>query len=256
MTARNVQGWQLVFRHPSVACSTGTGFRQPAKLESRRLILPASKASSRLTERHQRLVEELEEIFLSEGFRDLTINDLAARLKCSKRTLYEIAPTKQEIFLLVMERWLARVRNMGSLAAAEKLDPADRLRAYMSPGVTESAIASSRFVEDVRSLRPATLLLESHQRERISVLRDIVEDGVKSGRFRPVHAHLVAEMYLASVARFNQPEFLRDAGVSFSEAFSELYQILTEGLMRRAGSVRARRAAPSASVATAEAQDL
>lgn len=197
------------------------------------MILPASNTSGRLTERHQRLVEQMEEIFLAEGFRDLTINELAARLKCSKRTLYELAPTKQEVFLLVMERWLARVRHMGSLAAAERLDPADRLRAYLSPGVTESAMASSRFVEDVQSLRPATLLLEAHQRERISVLREIVEDGVRSRRFRPVHAHLVAEMYLASVARFNQPEFLREAGLSFSEAFSELYQILTEGLVPR-----------------------
>ncbi|MFD1190806.1 TetR/AcrR family transcriptional regulator [Phenylobacterium conjunctum] len=213
------------------------------------MIPPAPTVGVRLTERHQRLVEEMEAIFLSEGFRDLTVNDLAARLRCSKRTLYELAPTKQEIVLLVMERWLARVRYMGSLAAAEKLDPADRMQAYLTPGVTESAMASSRFVEDVQSLRPATLLLEAHQRERINVLREIVENGVRSGRFRPVHAHLVAEMCLASIARFNQPEFLRDAGLSFSEAFSELYQILTEGLAPRSGTRRGRRdtSRPSAS---------
>lgn len=197
-------------------------------------MLPTSNTSSRLSERHQRLVEQMEEIFLSEGFRDLTINDLAARCKCSKRTLYDLARSKQEIVLLVMERWLARIRHMGILAASEKIDPVERLQAYLSPGVTESAKASSRFVEDVRSLRPATLLLEAHQRERIRVLRDLIDDGVKRRRFRPVHAHLVAEIYLASVARFNEPQFLREAGVSFSEAFAELSQILTEGLIPRA----------------------
>ncbi len=182
-------------------------------------------------ERHRDIVEALEKVFLEEGFRDVTVGELAARLKCSKRTLYELAPSKQELFVLVVERWLDRIRHLGWAGALEHDDPQKRIIAYLEPGVSQSRLASRRFLQDLQSFRPAYMLLEAHQRERTSVLRDIVQDGIKRGRFRNLHAPLVAEVFLAAVSRMNEPDFLANAGISFSDAFSELYDLFLKGLI-------------------------
>ncbi|WP_337188171.1 TetR/AcrR family transcriptional regulator [Phenylobacterium sp.] len=183
------------------------------------------------SERHRDLVEALERLFMQEGFRSVTVDDLAGRLKCSKRTLYEIAPSKQELFLLVVQRWLDRIRHLGWAGALEHDDPERRLVAYLEPGVAESRTASGVFLEDLQSYRPAMALLENHQRERTNVLRDIIEDGIRRGRFRAVHSALVAEMFLAAVGRINEPEVLDRAGIGFSDAFSEFYVLLLNGIV-------------------------
>jgi AcrR family transcriptional regulator len=192
--------------------------------------LERSERPSAVSERHRDLIEALEALFLDEGFRTITVDELAARLKCSKRTLYELAPSKQELFLLVVERWLHRIRHLGWAGALKHDDPEKRIIAYLDPGVSQSRTASRRFLEDLQSYRPALALLEAHQRERTSVLRDIVEDGMQRGRFRRLHPALVAEVFQAAVGRLNEPDFLDNAGISFSDGFSELYELFLNGL--------------------------
>ncbi len=50
---------------------------------------------SKLSERQRQLLAALENVYLCEGYRSLTVSDLAEKLKCSKRSLYELAPSKQ-----------------------------------------------------------------------------------------------------------------------------------------------------------------
>lgn len=187
------------------------------------------------SERQKSLLEELESLFFANGFRTITVDELASRLKCSKRTLYELAPSKQELFILVIESWLERIRHLGWQGALQHDDPEKRIMAYLEPGVTESRPASRQFLADLQSYRPALALLEAHQAQRTKVLMEIVEDGIRRGRFKPVHSALVAEIFLASVNRINEPAVLARAGVEFSEAFDELFRILTNGLFRHEG---------------------
>ena len=183
-------------------------------------------------DRRRTLIAQLEKLFLEEGFRDLTVDEIAAHLRCSKRSLYQIAPSKLELFLRILEQFLDRIRRMGSRAVLEHDDPAARLAAYMEPGYIETKRASRRFVEDIQASKPALQLLESHQRERMNTLRDIVDDGIRRDQFRKVNSFLVAEAYLAAIAKIDDPEFLRRAGLGFSEAFAELYRLIAYGVFR------------------------
>lgn len=184
------------------------------------------------SERHKALLADVEALFFAHGFRAITVDEMASRLKCSKRTLYELASSKQELFLLVIEDWLERIRHLGWQGALQHDDPERRIMAYLEPGVTESRPASRQFLTDLQSYRPALALLEAHQAQRTKVLMEIIEDGIRRERFKPFHAALVAEIFLAAVGRINEPAALERSGVEFSEAFDELFRILTHGLFR------------------------
>lgn len=187
------------------------------------------------SDRQKELLAELEALFFASGFRTITVDEIAARLKCSKRTLYEIAPSKQELFILVIESWLDRIRHLGWQGALKHDDPEQRVMAYLEPGVVESRPASRQFLADLQSYRPALALLEAHQAQRTNVLMEIIDDGIRRGRFKPFHSALVAEIFLAAVNRINEPTMLERTGVEFSQAFDELFRILTTGLFRDAG---------------------
>ncbi len=202
-------------------------------------FLMTSRLTQQLTpgsDRQKALLAELEAMFLANGFRTITVDEIAARLKCSKRTLYEIAPSKQEMFILVIESWLERIRHLGWQGALQHDDPEQRMMAYLAPGVVESRPASRKFVADLQSYRPALALLESHQTQRTNVLMEIIEDGIRRGKFKPFHSALVAEIFLAAVNRINEPSMLERTGVGFSQAFDELFRILTTGLFQNPGN--------------------
>jgi AcrR family transcriptional regulator len=188
-----------------------------------------AEPSSRQTE----ILDALEAIYLREGFRSLGMGELASRLRCSRRTLYELAPTKPELFLLVLERFLARIRALGEERAAAEPDPRARIAALLEPGISETRRAGEAFAADVAAYEPARRMLERHQRARMAQLRDVLEEGIASGVFRGVHAVLVAEVMLAAVGRASDPALLRRAGLSMSEAFEECSRLIQHGLLHR-----------------------
>ncbi|MBT5153346.1 MAG: TetR/AcrR family transcriptional regulator [Gammaproteobacteria bacterium] len=202
-----------------------------AKRKSASRPKPQSQSMSR-AERREQTRQELEALFLREGFRDLTVASIAKRLKCSNRSLYDIAPSKEEMFLVVLNQWLERIRHLGWQAALAHTDSIERIEAFLKPGVTETRGASAAFIEDVRSYLPAKQILARHQEERMEVLGDIIESGIKQGSFRKLHSYLVAEFLLSAATKIDELDFQSKAGLSFSDAFEELYELLLHGLLK------------------------
>jgi AcrR family transcriptional regulator len=109
-------------------------------------ILPA-EAERQLTARQRQLLDELEKQVATEGLTDLTMAEIAAQLNCSLRTLYGLAPSRDELVLMVVDRSLRRIGR----AAVESLDPdmspLEALRAYLqaaNEAVQPSTVAYSR----------------------------------------------------------------------------------------------------------------
>jgi AcrR family transcriptional regulator len=183
-------------------------------------------------QRREAVLDALEMIFQKRGFREVTIGELAGRLQCSRRVFYEIASTKEGLFLLVLDRLLRRVRRLGD-EALNLADPADRFARFLEPGFTQRPHAGTAFFADIDSLPAARRLLERHQRERVEGVRQILEDGVRVRRFREVHPFLVSEAARLMALRIKDPTFLASAGLSASQAFEEFAGILLHGLSRR-----------------------
>jgi len=181
--------------------------------------------------RRDELLERLTEIFLREGFRHVTVGELAQRLRCSRRALYELAPTKEGLFLLVVDDLLERIRRSGDDAARATADLPHRIEAYLSPGISETARASQFFTSDVAGFPAAKRLMEEHQRRRMEGLRGIIAEGVERGVFRGFDPHLVAEVFALAYRRATDPDFLSGANLSMTEAYRELSQLLRHGLL-------------------------
>ena len=62
----------------------------------------------RLTDRQREVLERLGDLF-DDGFVHLTMADIAGRVGCSLRTLYDLAPSRDELVLTVVDRNLRRI---------------------------------------------------------------------------------------------------------------------------------------------------
>src|SRR5204862_2617190 len=67
--------------------------------------------SRRGAARREELFDGLVALLLREGFSELTLDDIAARLRCSKRTLYRLARSKQQLVLAAVVHFLQQATS-------------------------------------------------------------------------------------------------------------------------------------------------
>jgi len=191
---------------------------------------------SRWSARQNEIFDELQAIFLAEGFRRLTIADLVERLHCSRRTLYSLAPSREELVLIVVDRMF---RHMGIEARARLAvhdDPAEALDEYIKTFTTTLRGASRAFTEDLDTYVPTRHVYDRHVRIALDILRTVIERGVQDGRFAPFSPAVVVEILDAGVERLRHPEVLMRTGLSMSEAVSELSELIRHGLVVPGGA--------------------
>jgi AcrR family transcriptional regulator len=188
--------------------------------------------TSRRSERQSEILDALEGVFLEEGFRHLTVADLVDRMHCSRRTLYGLAPSREELVLVVVDRLLNRMGVEANARAAQHDDPGDAIAAYLDTGITTLRRARPAFIEDLETYLPTRHLYDRHIAIAKAVLRGLVEEGISRGLFRGFHAPLIAVILDAAVDRIRRPEALARAGVSSSQAVAELSALIRHGLRR------------------------
>lgn len=175
--------------------------------------------------------DRLEMLFLASGFRDLTMGEIAKKMRCSRRRLYQVADAKESLFLLMMGRFFERIRTEGWARANAEPSFELKIGAFLSPGIEGALRLSARAQEDLANFAEGRAVFDDHQEKRISGLERIIQDGIDKGVFRGVHAYLAAELMLLIVRRVRDPGFQARAGMTFSEALAEISLLIRHGLL-------------------------
>src|ERR687894_1921125 len=97
-----------------------------------RTVPPSDAGGAQLTRRQAELLDQLEELFLAEGFARFTLDDLAVRLHCSKSTLYALAESKERLALRVVKHFFRKATDAVEAQTVTEADPARRVTAYLS----------------------------------------------------------------------------------------------------------------------------
>ncbi|HET9063075.1 MAG TPA: TetR/AcrR family transcriptional regulator [Candidatus Binatia bacterium] len=182
-------------------------------------------------DRHERLLHRIEEIFLRDGFRRVTVAELAATLHCSRRAVYQIAESKEDLFVLVLDRVLGRIEHAGGAAATAAAGAGNKITAFIQPGLTELRNATPTFFADIAAHPPAQKLLKRHQDTRERELCKLIERGVRSGECRRVHAEVAAQALLAAYRAITSPAFLSNVDISLMDAVGEGRDLFLYGLL-------------------------
>jgi AcrR family transcriptional regulator len=181
--------------------------------------------------RRRQLLDELVELLLAEGFATFTLDDLAARLRCSKRTLYSLAGSKEQLVRAAVVHFFRRATVAVEEAVAGEPDPAARIATYLHAVAAALRPASATFIDDVAGFAPAAEVYERNTRAAAARIGAFVDEGVTAGAFREVHAGFVAEVVAATMVRIQQRQVAGATGLSDAEAYRELAALVTHGLL-------------------------
>ncbi len=184
-----------------------------------------------LPKRLERVIEEAESLFMEEGFLHFGTTELAARLRCSKRALYSIAPTREEFFELILERHLARMNREMIAAAKAAPNCIAALCAPMETVIAAFGNESNRFNNDLKSFPAGLRVLKRTDKQRLRLAEETIAQGVRIGAFRKVDPHLVAAALHAAAMRVTDPQFLSESTMTWAQALREVFRLFFQGLL-------------------------
>lgn len=183
--------------------------------------------------RRSDLLDQMEGIFLAEGFSGLTIDDLCRRLKCSKSTLYSVAESREQIIQAVTRHFFARATETIEAEVADEIDPGRRITRYLD-GVGRAMRRNSvAFYVDMISYEPTASIYRVNSQAAARRVRGFIEGGVASGAFRRGDAALAGQAVALLIEGVQSGELLEQTGLTAGEAFSELGELLVHGLSVR-----------------------
>jgi AcrR family transcriptional regulator len=190
----------------------------------------APAADAALTRRQAELLDQLEALFLAEGFSRFTLDDLALRLRCSKSTLYALAGSKEQLAHRVVKHFFRKATAAVEADTGTEGDPALRVTAYLNAVARALSPAGPAFHRDLDSFPPGREIYERNTAAAADRVRELIGDGVAQGRFREVHPALIADTVTTLMFRIGRGDTERATGLDDATAYRELAALLLHGI--------------------------
>jgi AcrR family transcriptional regulator len=193
---------------------------------SRVIGVTAAAPNRRVTRRQAELLNRLLELFLAEGFSQFTLDDLAARLHCSKTTLYQIAPSKEQLSAAVVVHFFRRTTDFVEHHVAQAGTPAERIATYLRAAAAALKPASRAFLADMAAFGPARAVYERNTRIAADWVRDLLREGRVSGDFRDLDDAFVGEVVAQVMHGIVTGDLTRRTGLTDAQAYERLARLV------------------------------
>lgn len=187
----------------------------------------------RPTARQAHLFDQLVTLFLAEGFARFTLDEIAARLRCSKSTLYALAENKDRLVRAVTVHFFKGAAERVEADVDTAVGAQARITAYLEAVGRELEPASPQFIEDLDHTPVAHEVYERNTRLAADRVHRLISEGVESGELRAVHAAFAADLVASVMVRIQQRIVAENTGLEDAQAYRELAALLTYGLSAR-----------------------
>lgn len=187
----------------------------------------------------QRIIAGARRHFLAQGFRGVTMDDLAVELGMSKKTLYAHFASKVALVEAVMRDKFAEVEaELASLDSAQKTDFASMLHAMLSTLQKQTSEIQPPFLRDIRTEAPDLFRLVEEKRADLiqRYFGKLFREGRRSGMIRKdIPTWLIIEIMLAATRAVVNPQRLLELELTPKIAFSAIVTVMLEGVMTDKG---------------------
>jgi len=215
--------------------TTSTGQVTSSDITRRLKAIPAPRPmldrdrQHQLTQRQREILVELGEMF-GHGFAELTMAEIASRLNCSLRTLYGLAPSRDELVLTVIDLSLWEIGRNAMGAIHSDMSPLDALRAYLSAATVAVSGTTRELARDLAAMPAAERRNGAHSEYLVAVSRGLLDLAVERGDIPPIDTAAVARVVASLGHDFAQPDAMAELQASPKDAADLMTDVILRGL--------------------------
>ena len=163
-----------------------------------------NKRTKIYTKKHHETIEDLEKL-LEKGVPDLTMSEIASKLKISLRTLYEIAPSKDQLILMTMDNILKRLGKHALDSVSNIQSPIEKLEQYLF--IVNQAVGPkfNIFLKDIGKINGSKKMADYHENFISNYTQKLLDDAVKINEIKKIDTKAFS-ILLGGIGR----EFLKE----------------------------------------------
>ena len=144
-----------------------------------------NKNSRIYTKRHHEIINALERL-LEQGVPELTMSEIAKKLKISLRTLYEIAPSRDKLILMTMDNILKKLGKF-AMDSVEDIDsPINKLEKYLF--IVNQAVGPKfdRFLIDMEKINGSKTTADYHENFIKNYIKKLLEEAIEKKEIKSI----------------------------------------------------------------------
>ena len=181
------------------------------------------------TKRQIEIMDALEAM-LQKGVPDLTMSEFAKKLKISLRTLYEIAPSKDELILMTMNNILVKLGKLAIDSVANINSPIKKLEKYLC--IVNQAVGPKfdTFVRDIENIKGSQKMADYHENFIKNYTKNLLKESILKKEIKSIDVSAFA-ILLGGIGR----EFLKEKNkktinMSPEESANSITKIILNGI--------------------------
>lgn len=192
-----------------------------------------------MIEEKKNLLKNITESFLSKGFYKTTMDEIAADLRVSKKTIYKYFPTKENLINLIIHSIVFTVRKEFRKILNEDKTSVEKMLLISGFFVTTASRINFNTLLEIKKLGPQfwEKVEKLRAREIFSNFGRLIEQGQKEGYVVPAPKELILQIYIAAIQAVINPDFIVKNEFSTRQAGEMTIEIIFNGVLTEEGKV-------------------
>jgi AcrR family transcriptional regulator len=186
-----------------------------------------------------RIVRQAREHFFEHGYCQCTMDDLAAELGMSKKTLYVYFPSKAALMAAVIDDLGREIRaSAEALFTNRQLNFAEKLRGFAEGMMERLTKTNPRLLRDLQRFAPDLHRQAAEMREKNIpyIFGRFIEEGQLAGMVRPdIDAPFAVQFFLQAMQGLAQPATMERLGLNPRDIAPRAIGLFFGGLLTPAG---------------------
>ncbi len=187
----------------------------------------------------ERILTQAEQMFIQFGYSKVTMDEIAASLGMSKKTLYKFFPGKEALVKEMITSMKCSIDDHIEFVWSNKeMDFMDKLKSVMNFIGKQTTKLHGPLLEDLHKNIPE-VWQEIHDFRKANAVKrfsTFINEGVEKGVFRKdIDRQLIVLFYLHAIQGLINPETLSQLPYSANQVFDAIIRIIFEGTLTEEG---------------------
>ncbi|HEX7357675.1 MAG TPA: TetR/AcrR family transcriptional regulator [Ignavibacteriaceae bacterium] len=184
-----------------------------------------------------KIIEQTEDKFFRDGFYKTTMDEIAAELRMSKKTIYKFFPSKDDLVMAIANNFMKGMKSKIVPALSSEKNAIEKLEELIKILAKGSEKITIQRMEEIRRYYPN--LWDEIDKFRTQMMfgniTKVIDQGKKEGLFIDYPTNIVMNVLVASVRNIVNPEFILNNNFSIIEAARYAFKIIIGGIVTEKG---------------------
>ena len=189
------------------------------------------KRQETFTKRHHEIIQDLEKM-LEKGVPDLTMSQIASNLKISLRTLYEIAPSKDELIIMITDSILRKHGKYALESISDIKSPLKKLEKYLFTVNQVVGPKFNTFFKDIEKIKGLEKIVDYHANFITNLTEELLNQSIEKREIQYIDSKAFS-ILLGGIGREFIKEKNRLSKSSPEESANSITGIILNGIKLR-----------------------